>query len=561
MTQSRSPALDYRSLGQKIALAIASVAFVPYALIFIVFYYSYNQSIHAKVIDSLKNVAEAHKQTIDNFLDSRLANLTNAANLSGLSQLTDPQGLKNTLASLQEVYGVFVDLELVNSDGRSLTYAGAGQPENLDYNQTAWFKEAMTKGRYLSDVFEKAPAGTSFFFLALRLGREKEYVLKAVIEAAPLDMVVASINFGQTGQAILVNRQGIHQTHSRQERRFGTMESPAPELFSGVKVSQIKDINGRELVQAQVWVNHQRWMLICRQDANDAYSALYQVRLIALAVGAAGGLMVIGATLFFTRRLVNRWAEADRQKELLHEQIIQADKLSSLGMMVTGVAHDINNPLAIMLEEAGWLQDLMLETPLLIGDDAARAEFENGLNKIKSHGRRCKEITQMLLNFARKTDATNRRPTQINDLARGVVGLVERLARSARVNLVLDLDQELPKLNIAPTELEQVLMNLVKNAVDAMEQTGGEIIIRTGRVEPDEIEIIVQDNGPGIPAVVRDRIFDPFFTTKPVGKGTGLGLSICHDIIEKLGGKIELRNNQECGAIFVVHLPMSLTAG
>jgi two-component system NtrC family sensor kinase len=271
-------------------------------------------------------------------------------------------------------------------------------------------------------------------------------------------------------------------------------------------------------------------------------------------VGGFGGLMVILITVALTRYLVGRIAAADQEKERLNAQIIQSGKLSALGELAAGVAHEINNPVAIMIEEAGWVADLMSDESLLMAQSPNHQEYRRALEQIAQQGQRCKDITHKLLGFARRTDAQVEM-TNLNELVREVVELLERPASYANVNFVLQLSPDLPMINTSPSEMQQVLVNLVKNASDAMEKTGGSITIASKPEGTMGVLLSVSDTGPGISEAVRSKIFDPFFTTKPVGKGTGLGLSICFGIVNKLGGRIEVKSAPGKGATFLVHLP------
>ena len=141
-----------------------------------------------------------------------------------------------------------------------------------------------------------------------------------------------------------------------------------------------------------------------------------------------------------------------------------------------------------------------------------------------------------------------------NDLVADVVGLSAQRARYSNVEILTDLAQDLPLVRVSSSEMQQVLLNLINNALQAMEKTGGRLDIRT-RLEEDLVTIDVADNGPGIPRANLGRIFDPFFTTKPVGRGTGLGLSICYGIIHKLGGRIDVESVVGMGTTFHVRLP------
>jgi two-component system, NtrC family, sensor kinase len=235
----------------------------------------------------------------------------------------------------------------------------------------------------------------------------------------------------------------------------------------------------------------------------------------------------------------------------MNEQVIEAGKLASLGELAAGIAHEINNPVAVMVEEAGWMQDLLDEEE---GDCSPNSEeFRRSLNQIKTQGTRCKQITHKLLSFARKTDPTPKK-VHLNEVVRDAIGLCQQRVRSGRVKLFASLAENLPTIRVSPSEAQQVFVNLINNALDVLEGTGGTVKITT-RTEGDFVVCDVADDGPGIPSYVLPRIFDPFFTTKPVGKGTGLGLSICYGIVRKLDGDITVNTAEGVGTTFHIKFP------
>ncbi|MFH1035331.1 MAG: ATP-binding protein [Pseudomonadota bacterium] len=545
----------YKFLGRKIALAIAVVAFIPYALTYFVFYSNFQESIRAQVLGSLRQVVQSHQRTIDDFLNERLSDLRYTANLHTIDELSRPADIQVVLNSVNAVYRVYVDLGFLSDQGRHLAYAGPYGLQEADYSQAFWFKEVMAKGVYVSDVF-KGVRGVPHFIIAVKVSREgRDYVLRATIDIAQFSSLVEGVRLGKTGEAFILNQEGLYQTQSRSH---GNLLSPSdlsmPEYFTGVRVNENLTRRGRSVVVAETWLKYGQWLLICQQDTEDAFSQLAKTLNLAIIIGGFGLLIVTLTTVVFTRYLVGRIAQADREKELLNEQIIQSGKLSSLGELAAGVAHEINNPVAIMIEEAGWVQDLMSDELECFEQSPNRSEYERALKQINTQGQRCKEITHKLLGFARRTDAPVEL-TQINDLIHEVVELLERPASYANVHITQDLAPNLPQVNASPSELQQVLINLIKNSTDAMEKTGGTISVSTKPAGSMGVILSVKDDGPGIPEAVLPRIFDPFFTTKPVGQGTGLGLSICFGIVSKLGGKIEVISGKDQGTTFLVNLP------
>jgi signal transduction histidine kinase/CheY-like chemotaxis protein len=240
--------------------------------------------------------------------------------------------------------------------------------------------------------------------------------------------------------------------------------------------------------------------------------------------------------------------EADSPREQGRRQV---GKLALLGDLAAGIAHEINNPLSIMVEEAGWIGDLLEEEEFRKSENLE--EVRRALRQIKTQGVRCKEIIQNLLSFGRKT-SIKVQDVQLNDLIREVVRSYEKRARAGNVTIETHLAQSLPACRLSPSEMQQVFLNLVNNAIDALGSKGGTIDITT-RVDGQDIMIDVADNGQGIPKSQLDKIFDPFFTTKPVGKGTGLGLSICYGLVEKTGGDISVESEVGAGTVFHIRIP------
>src|SRR6202022_1136968 len=229
---------------------------------------------------------------------------------------------------------------------------------------------------------------------------------------------------------------------------------------------------------------------------------------------------------------------------LLRSKLVHAEKMAAVGQLVSGVAHEVNNPLTAILGFA----DLLMENPDL--PESARKD----LRVILQEAQRTKQIVQNLLSFARQMPP-QRNAIQLNSILRRTVQLRSYDFNSHGVDIIEHLDEGLPEVMGDAHQLQQVFLNILTNAYDAVHEIG-----RSARIEimstktGDAVEVSFCDNGPGISHP--DRIFDPFFTTKEVGKGTGLGLSICYGIVKEHGGEILCHNNTgRPGATFIVRLP------
>ena len=230
-----------------------------------------------------------------------------------------------------------------------------------------------------------------------------------------------------------------------------------------------------------------------------------------------------------------------RQREALY----QSEKLNALGGLLAGVAHELNNPLSIVVGQA-----------LLLSETATDPDTRQRATRIENAADRCSRIVRTFLAMARHSTPT-RREVCLNDVVRSAVELTGYGLRSADVAVELDLADELPMIWGDPDQLNQVLMNLIVNAEQAMAETAGprHLHIRTEVDARGSVRLVVTDNGPGIPADISGRIFEPFFTTKQVGVGTGVGLSVSHGIVDGHGGVIAAQSEPDKGASFVVTLP------
>lgn len=240
----------------------------------------------------------------------------------------------------------------------------------------------------------------------------------------------------------------------------------------------------------------------------------------------------------------------------LEQQLIRSEKLASLGTLVAGIAHEINNPLGII---AGYSEALLdrARDPALNKQESFE-DFPEYLETIHNEIFRCKNILRSLLEFARPSGGTVRE-IDINELIKEVILLVNHRAKRLNHNIVLELNRDLPKIHADPGSLRQLFMNIIINSMYYTPE-GGNIVIGSS-IEaqgplPGQIMVSISDNGAGMPQEIVGKIFDPFFTTKPVGEGTGLGLAICHRIVEEHEGSIDVESVVGRGTTFTIRLPV-----
>jgi len=278
-------------------------------------------------------------------------------------------------------------------------------------------------------------------------------------------------------------------------------------------------------------------LVVAATFASPALAAFLAALVLLLAACSARGLMT-------------SLSSAEEAKNSLTDQLIQSQKLAAVGELSAGIAHEINNPIAIIAQEAQWATHLLDQAASGGGQDFS--EVRDSLREIQAQVDRCGNITHKLLDFARKREPVLQEvdvARLVDDMAR----LVDKEASYKNVTLTRDLPQDLPTLRTDAPLLRQVVLNLMTNALHAVDK-GGRISV-TAQATDERMDISVTDNGCGIAQENMDKLFNPFFTTKPPGQGTGLGLALCHNLVLGMGGAILVESREGQGATFTVRLP------
>jgi two-component system NtrC family sensor kinase len=539
-------------------LIVIVVSFVPMLLVSGMVLHQFSVSYNEKLYAHLKEVVHRHAQNIDTFLNERLNNLQFLLDSCEGENLLNETVLQERLFQLQQKYGgVFEDLGVVNEAGVQEAYAGRFKLEKAEYSDAKWFNEALQKPYYISDVFLGLRSRPHFIVSVKRLHQGRYFLLRATISFDAFNSLAENLRIGKTGFAFILNREGKFQTKPHYDmlpsnKSYTDFITAGKKAKHGIYIGELSDASGLEhTIYLAALLKNDDWILVFQQEKEEAFSDLIRTQLIAAVILFIGALLIVVMNSILFHKVINHLTEADREKEMMNRQVIATGKLASVGRLAAGTAHEINNPVAIMVQEAGWIEDLLKEEEFQEGKNLQ--EIKRALAQIGIQGKRCKEITHKLLSFARKTD-TRLQNVVLNDMVKEVVSISDKASYTGTA-IHTHLDSSIPSIYGSQTEIQQVLLNLINNSLYALKKDGGNIDITT-RLEDKHVLIVVADDGPGIPKANLDRIFDPFFTTKPVGDGNGLGLSICFGIIKKMGGEIEVHSSVDVGTRFEIRLPL-----
>ena len=473
------------------------------------------------------------------------------AHSARLTQLSNDGTLSRLLSIMNRRSWSFVDLGIVDAGGDHRAYVGPYLLKQQNYRDASWFQQTMLKGVYISDVFlgyRQVP----HFVIAVKHDNEgQSWVLRATIDSDVFNRLVRTAQVGKTGDAYIVDKEGRLQTPSRLGGKV--MDQAAIDVRAvppGISVKERVNSHGDQVISAYAWLDHGNWLLVIDQNPKEILGPLNLARNVELAVLGLASLFIVAAVLVLVRLFVRRLEANDAERAALDAQLAHSARLVSLGRMAAGVAHEINNPLAAISELAGEVQDIM------VPEQAERLDegdvVSDNLARIQNQVERARGVTHRMLKFARRMEP-HLESTDVNELLRETYAFVEKEALFSNVQVVLDLDPQLPLIQSDRAQLQQVVLNIINNALDAAGQ-GGWVRVNT-KVEGSSLAVRVSDSGPGVSRELAERIFDPFFTTKEPGQGTGLGLSISHSIMQRLGGSLELESQPGMGAVFVVRLP------
>ena len=560
--KKRKEMLNFKRIWLLSFLLTSGFAIIP-VIFFAVIDYNVTQRLTlSETISRTSRLTSNSWRSVSFFLNERQSALKYVVEENNYQDLNDPIRLSKILGNLRNSFGGFTDLGVINSEGFQQTYTGPYQLMGKNYSGQRWFENVVSHGKYISDVF-LGFRNVPHLVIAIKqeLADGRFYVLRATIEHK-LDRILSEVNTSihQTSHndsrrntdVFLINHIGVLQTESS---HFGKVldiiSIPVPSFSDKTEVIESHDLQKKSIVIGYRYIPETPFILMIAKDKDRLMIPWRESRIELLQYLAISITIVILWILGITTYLTKRLKETDRRRVKYLHMAEYSNKMASIGRLAAGVAHEINNPLAIINEKAGLVKDIFHFQKKYQEDTKLLGAMDAILNSVE----RCSRITRRLLSFARHMDVSIQ---QINfeGLIEEVLSFLTKDAEYRSIDVVVNIDENIPDIESDRGKLQQIFLNIINNAFASM-TTGGTVKIEA-KAKMDNIHIKISDTGCGISKENMEYIFEPFFSTKTEVGGTGLGLSITYSLVQELGGWIEVDSTVGKGTIFTIILPIKL---
>ena len=558
---------DFRSLWRKSIVITLVVSLLPLFALAIVDYRISKSATESEILLRTARVVSNARRSLIYYMDSRRLALNFILRDNTFAQLREADRLNQILAYMRKGVGDWSDLGLIDKNGIQVNYSGPYEVQGRSYTAQPWYQTLYDKKRELDQSGDTNPAYTvSDVFLGYRhvphlvlavLGEDAingPYTLVARLGIDSLAKFLADLEIEGDGDAFLINQSGIVQTPSKlygEALSKSPLSVPPPSEHT--QVQEIVDKNGRTLIIGYAYITGTPFILMVvkhKKAMLDSWRNTISQLFFFLLISVFGIVVVVFGICTY---LVNSIYQADQRRLASLHQVEYSNKMASIGRLSAGVAHEINNPLAIINEKAGLIKDLFTFRKEYAGDERLLRLIDAIIQSVD----RCATITRQMLNFARNSQASIQQ-VSLEKIVADVLELQRKEAVYRGLAIDVDIDPKVTEFSCDRGKLQQIFINLINNAFAAMKEGGGKLVICSYLSENHEQVITrVSDTGCGIPPENLEKIFEPFFTTKSGSGGTGLGLSITYGLVQDLGGEIDIESKVGEGTTFTIILPLS----
>jgi two-component system, NtrC family, sensor kinase len=544
---------NYRRIWKLAVLLTGGVSLIPLIFITVIDYQVTQRSIESEHHLRTLRLVSNTRQAISFFLSERVAALEYIVRDNRFETLNEPGRLESILENLKRSFsGGFVDLGVIDPLGCQRNYVGPHALLGKDYSGQVWYKQVVNHGVHVSDVFLGFRQVPHLVIAVKRLlPNGSFFLIRAAIEIAPFDRLLSELELEGKGDAFMINHEGTLQTSSRYHGKvLEKLALPVPPHSVKAEVFDMKAPDGQALVIGYRVIADTPFILMIVKQKHELMRPWFSTRLKLIAFLIFSVTIILTVILGTATYMVRKIQLADQKRVMTLHEVEYANKLASIGRLAASVAHEINNPLAIINEKAGLIKDLFTYKKMYAEDPKLLGLVDAVLQSVKRAG----AITKRLLSFARNLEVAVE-PIHLEVVLEEMLSFLGKEAEHRGITISRDIARDIPVFQSDRGKLQQIFLNILNNALAAVSD-GGHIDIRAVMAGKDAVSITFADDGCGIPEKDLHRIFEPFFSSRTKQGGTGLGLSITYNLIQEIGGAIQVESEVGQWTRFTVALPL-----
>ncbi len=540
---------NFRKIWKSTLILTLTASLIPLLILAAIDYRVNKKALESEIIFITSNLVSNTKRSLSFFLDERKAALDFISLNNKYEELVSPNTLVKLLDDLKKGFGGFVDIGVIDENGTQVAYEGLYQLKGKNYYDSNWFKETVAKDFYISEVF-KGFRNIPHMVIAVKhsIAPDRFYLIRATIDTERFDELLSNLEMEGGGDAFLVNKEGILQTPSRNHGKvLDKIKMKIPEYS---EKSTVEYYDKDSIIMGYAYITNSPFILLIvkykkllERDWHQTRSALIVFLIFSVVVIS---IVILGGITY----LVNQLYFADKRRLLALHKAEYANKMASLGLLSAGVAHEINNPLAIINEKAGLIKDIFTFDKKF----SEHTKLMELVDSIISSVERCGNITHRLLDFARRSEGKTEK-VDIRNILKEVLGFMGKEAEYREIKVDITVGDDIFPFESDKGKLQEIFLNLLTNAFAAVENRG-RVIIDANKKDENYLLVRIVDNGCGIHSKDLERVFEPFFSTRAGKGGTGLGLSITYGLVKELGGQIKVESDIGKGTAFEVFLPI-----
>ncbi|MGB6064372.1 MAG: cache domain-containing protein [Desulfomonilaceae bacterium] len=542
-------------LWLKIVTVMLFLGIVPLLVLGTIIYYQSRAAYEKIIVDTLQTSALDTGRAVDLFLNERVSELFTIARTQTLDQLKNRVALDKIFLGLKDACRFFSAVEIVNNRGKRIAYAGLrdSTSETFDKLDKDWVRRVLSSGVYVSDVFEDY-RNEPHFFVAAASAKESGWILRGTVKAEALDKIMRSAPVGKKGYAFIVSKNNLLQTtpHAGEKQSLPFYSS---DLFASTRTKDSQILyRGKDSFAAAIPIRSGGWVLVLGENFREQMVPLLEVRRTGVFIAAACILFILGSAVLTARSIVKGFARFSRQEQPDDNTEMQSGKMMALDRMAAGIAHEVNNPLAIIGGMAGWMKDLL-------GEEDIRASknfetYKDCLAKIEREVRRCKMVTQRLLSFGRSV-TPSRAAVDVNHLLVETVSLFESEAYFRDIGIHATYGDRLPPVTTDPTKLQQVFFDIFDESIDAVGKYGSINVNTSCERDRQELLITISRSGSESSSANIAEVTGSVPTVDASGTRSAKRFSDSHSVISESGGTISVADPVAGHRTFTIRLPVT----